>query len=212
MRYKYEIIRTPRKGISVSITNENKITVRCPWSMHIEEVEAFLDSKTLWIEKVVTRNAARLALNDDVVEHKKVYVEGKKLPLVIGDKNQITAEAVYVKKLDDLEKVYKEKFQEGLNVSVKALSELTLLTPASVSIKGYKGRWGCCDTRNNLIFNYMLFMLPPEIQRYVIVHELCHTLCHNHSAAFWKLVSDYVPNYKKLRSALREYDFLTSLY
>lgn len=212
MRYKYEIIRTPRKGISVSITNENKITVRCPWSMHIEEVEAFLDSKTLWIEKVVTRNAARLALNDDVVEHKKVYVEGKKLPLVIGAKNLITAEAVYVKKLDDLEKVYKEKFEEGLNVSVKALSELTLLTPASVSIKGYKGRWGCCDTRNNLIFNYMLFMLPPEIQRYVIIHELCHTLCHNHSAAFWKLVSDYVPNYKKLRSALREYDFLTSLY
>lgn len=87
-----------------------------------------------------------------------------------------------------------------------------MLYPASVSVKSYKGRWGCCDSKNNIIFNYKLFMLPRCIQDYVIIHELCHTLCHNHSPAFWKLVSEFLPDYKAVRAELRNFDFLTALY
>ncbi|MDE6104777.1 MAG: M48 family metallopeptidase, partial [Clostridia bacterium] len=47
---------------------------------------------------------------------------------------------------------------------------------------------------------------------YVIVHELIHTICFNHSPAFWKLVAEYEPDYKNLRKALKNYDFLIGLY
>ena len=46
--------------------------------------------------------------------------------------------------------------------------------------------------------------LPEEIRDYVIVHELCHIPEPNHSAAFWRLVGKYCPDYKQLRRQLQE--------
>ena len=33
---------------------------------------------------------------------------------------------------------------------------------------------------------------------YVIVHELSHFVCFDHSSSFWALVEKYCPNYKKI--------------
>lgn len=212
MKYKYEIIRAPRKSISIIITNENKITLRCPWELPQSKIDEFLDSKESWIDKVVLRNARRLAANDDVIEYRRIYFNGIKLPLIIADKNVITNEAVYAKRVEDIENLYVKHCSNEFLKTVNALAEVMKLYPASIKIKKYKGRWGCCDSKNNVSFNFILFMLPPDIRKYVIVHELCHILCHNHSAAFWKLVSEFEPNYKQLKKRLENYDFLTNLY
>ena len=212
MKYKYEIKRTSGKTISVVVTNDNRIFVRCPWSLSDEKIQKFYESREKWVEKVVERNAVRLAANDDIIEYRKIYLYGEKLPLVIGQPNAITSEGVFVKRLEDVVKLYKEYCSHEFLMQVDGLAKLTNFEPKSVSIKDYKGRWGCCDAKNNLIFNYKLFMLPPDIQRYVIIHELCHILCHNHSPAFWKLVADFEPKYKELKKRLKDYDFLTTLY
>lgn len=212
MEYKYELIRSPRKSMSITISNDNKITVRCPWTVSRAAIDKFLDSKEAWIHRVVARNAERLARNDDVIEYRSVYFCGERMKLVIGDRTGVSDGCVYVTKIEDIEKLFTGLCSEEFFKEVDEIAAVARLTPRSVSIKGYKGRWGCCDAKNNLIFNYILFMLPKRIQRYVIVHELCHTLCHDHSPAFWKLVSDYEPRYKALKKELAEYDFLTSLY
>lgn len=212
MEYNYEIIRSPRRSISISVSNQNEITVRCPWSMPVNKIKEYLDSKSDWIEKAITKNAVLLAANDDIMEMRCIYFNGVKLPLILSDKNKITPEAVYVKKYVDIGNLYKKHCTEEFVRAVEALSKATRLIPNSVGVRKYRGRWGCCDAKNNLVFNYILFMLPPELQRYVIIHELCHILCHNHSPAFWKLVSDYEPNYKKLKQQLATFGFLIDLY
>ena len=212
MNYKYEIIRSARKTVSINISAENKITVHCPWGVCVEDIEKFLDSKSEWIERVVLNNSKKLAANDDVIEYRQIYVAGKKLPLVFADKNEISDGCVFIKDKKYIEKLYIDKFSESFQDRVQQLANISKLYPATVSVKSYKGRWGCCDAKNNLIFNYKLFMLPSELQDYVIVHELCHTLCHNHSDAFWHLVKEFVPDYKQKRKDLNYYNFLISLY
>lgn len=212
MEYNYEIIRSPRKSISISVSNKNEITVRCPWGMSVNKVEEYVNGKADWIRNIVNKNAVLLAANDDIIEKRCVYFYGEKLPLIIADKNKITHEAVYVKKYEDIGNLFKKQCSEEFLKAVDALSKLTKLTPNSVGIRKYRGRWGCCDSKNNLVFNYILFMLPPRLQRYVIIHELCHILCHNHSPAFWKLVSDYEPQYKTLKKQLSGFGFLIDLY
>ncbi len=71
-----------------------------------------------------------------------------------------------------------------------------------VFIKSLKSRWGSCSERGNLNFNYLLLFLPPAVQDYVIVHELCHLQEFNHSPAFWALVAKTIPNYRELRAQL----------
>lgn len=212
MKYKYELIRSERKSISVIISDDNKITVRCPWSMRIEKVEKYLSDKQEWIDKVVLKNTYRLARNDDVIEFRRIYFNGGKLPLEIGGENKVYPDKICVKSKSDIEKLYVAHCSEGFEKRVYELAALTKLTPKSVSIKSYKGRWGCCDSQNNLIFNYILFMLSEEMRDYVIVHELCHTLCRNHSPAFWHLVSKYIPDYRRIRAEMKEYSFLVNLY
>ena len=212
MKYKYKLRHTQRKTMSISITVENEITVRAPWSAHEKDVEEFLESKKGWIEKVVNENARKFFNNEDVVNYEAVLVDGAQLPVVIGDKNEIADDCVYLKDFKYIESVYEKKFGERLYNQVCEMAKITKTFPKSVKIKAYRGRWGCCDPQNNLVFNFLLFMLPPRLQRYVIVHELCHTVCHNHSAGFWKLVSDFLPDYKADKKLLKSYDFLTVLY
>ena len=180
--------------------------------MREEAIEKFLDEKSAWIEKVVLQNSLKLAANDDVLEYEKIYLYGEKLPLIVGDINAVRDDGVYVKDINAVAKLYKKTFSEKFVERVTAFAELTRLTPNGIYVRDYKGRWGCCDASNNLTFNYKIFMLPPDLGDYIIVHELCHTLCPNHSEAFWRLVGEFVPDYKERRKALKNFDFITSLY
>lgn len=212
MNYRYDLIRSARKSVCVSVSAENKITVRCPWGMTLREIEKFLDLKSEWIEKVVLKNSRKLALNDDVLEFKRIYLNGETLPLIISDKNSIEDDAVYVKNTGQIANLYKKHCFAAFKSRVEELAQKSRLYPKEIFVRDYKGRWGCCDAKNNITFNYKLFMLPPRLQDYVIIHELCHTLCHNHSQAFWKLVSEFVPDYKERRKELQNFDFISTLY
>ncbi len=73
-----------------------------------------------------------------------------------------------------------------------------------ISIRGQKTRWASCSTQKNISLNYKLLFLPPELVHYVFVHELCHTVHMDHSAAFWRLVGEKQPDYQRYRHQIRD--------
>ena len=46
--------------------------------------------------------------------------------------------------------------------------------------------------------------MPEPIAEYVVVHELAHLFEMNHSKNFWKIVENYIPDYKLRRKWLKE--------
>ena len=72
-----------------------------------------------------------------------------------------------------------------------------------ISIKNQRSRWGSCSTKKNLNFNWKLILTPSLCLDYVVVHELCHLKQMNHSANFWGLVKDIMPDYKIHRRRLK---------
>lgn len=72
-----------------------------------------------------------------------------------------------------------------------------------ISVRGQKTRWASCSSQHNISLNYKLLFLPADLVHYVFVHELCHTVHMNHSAAFWRLVEQKLPDYEDRRDELK---------
>lgn len=212
MKYNYDLVFSSRKTISVSISPLNRICVRCPYGTKISEIEAFLNSKESWIDKCITENSLILAENEGVIDLEQIYLNGSKYPLEISDKNQFKDGVVYVKHLKHIKSLFCNDLSAGFLTRLEQYAKFLKTTPTSVSFKDYTAKWGCCDGKNNIIFNYRLLMLPVELQDYVAVHELCHIIRHDHSGRFWKQVEAVVPDYQYKRKLLNYYRFLNSMY
>ncbi len=73
-----------------------------------------------------------------------------------------------------------------------------------VTVRAQRTRWGSCSRAGAISLNRSLLFLRPELARSVLVHELVHTLRHDHSPAFWALLRERVPEADKLRRELRQ--------
>jgi len=83
-----------------------------------------------------------------------------------------------------------------------ALSEQLALPINRVVIRHQKTRWGSCSSKRYINLNANLLFLQPMQMRYVMIHELCHTVYMNHSAAFWALVEQFEPDYRCLDKSI----------
>ncbi len=68
----------------------------------------------------------------------------------------------------------------------------------NLSIRRQKTRWGSCSTRGTISLNCCILFQPPEVLRYLLIHELSHTRHMNHSRAYWETVARCCPDYRSL--------------
>lgn len=173
----YRIIRTRRKTIGLEISPDLQITVRAPYHLSDVRIREFVESKQTWILK-------HLAIMQDRQAHDPIPAG------VISDKElrHMTKEARII-----------------IPERVKYFAKIIGITYGQITIRHQKTRWGSCSSSGNLNFNCMLMATSPELIDYVVVHELCHRKQMNHSPLFWKEVEEILPDYRNLRSRLREY-------
>ena len=96
-----------------------------------------------------------------------------------------------------------------------AVHALALNQPCpTVSLGDPKSRWGSCTPARRsgfggaarvgrIRYSWRLALAPFEVADYVCAHECCHLIEANHGPAFWALVEDLVPDWKRRRKWLR---------
>lgn len=207
MNIEYEIVRSNRRTLCVTV-KDGKVVVRAPFRTSIVQIQRFVQQKTDWILKHLNDNPD----SDDLVALKKIYVKGRLVPLTIGNENSISGNGVTVRAVSCLKTLYISTFGDEFLKTFKEISDASGLKAKSVSFKAYKSRWGCCDSKGSIIFNYKLLMLPTDLWRCVIVHELCHTLLMDHSKNFHALAKSVMPDYENVHKGLRTYACVCRLY
>ena len=102
-------------------------------------------------------------------------------------------------------KILKDEAENYLPQRLSQLATLIDYEYQSVKIKQLKRRWGRCDNKKNITFNFFLINLPNELVDYVIYHELCHTKVLNHSVNFWQLLESIYPGSQKYRKMIKKF-------
>lgn len=78
------------------------------------------------------------------------------------------------------------------------------LRHSGLYLRDPRSRWGSCGPDGRIMLSLRLVMAPPEVFRYVVVHELCHLRWRGHGPRFWGLVARQMPDYDRPYQWLRE--------
>lgn len=107
--------------------------------------------------------------------------------------------------IDETErKLLKKKARPLLLDRLAIWSKKTGLSYTEGKITSAEKRFGSCSGRNTICLSCYLCLLEDELVDYVILHELCHTVHHNHSKAFYALIERYMPDWKSRHDSLKK--------
>lgn len=63
-----------------------------------------------------------------------------------------------------------------------------------LKINKSRSRWGSCSSRKSINLSYYCLLLPEHLIKFVMLHELCHTIEMNHGEKFWQLLDSVTNN------------------
>ena len=78
-------------------------------------------------------------------------------------------------------------------------------TPAAVTLRDPRSRWGSASRAGRLSFSWRLVLAPPEALESVVVHELAHLRVFGHGPRFWALVATRMPDHRTWRRWLHDH-------
>lgn len=165
------------RRISISVRATGAVRLSFPCGVSQKRALAFLDQKVEWIEAARERMARKRAA----------------LPAQLSPEEQKI-------RIEELRRAAKA----DLPPRIERISRETGLKYEKLSIRASRTKWGSCSGRNHISLSVFLMTLPEHLRDFVIVHELCHTVHHNHSPRFHALVDRLVGgNEKPLNRELR---------
>lgn len=174
----YELIRKNVKNINLRIYPDGRVRVSAsPW-VKLSIIEDFLLSKQEFIIKALDKCAANPTGRSENAENRHFTKE------------------------DSVR--CKEKVMAAMAAFYPKFGKYKIKMPR-VSFRVMKTRWGSCTPGKGTIrFNLQLADKPQECVEYVVVHELAHLVHANHSADFWGVVEEILPDWKERKRLLNQ--------
>ena len=215
-----EVIRTDRKRSASIYLEGDGVKVRVPKGLPDGRVRDLIARKSSWIRRKLKEAELKAPPKP------KEFVSGEtfsylgrsyRLKVLSGDTPSIKLKRGYLKaSISGSSKTQEEEVRsllvdwyriharERLEEKTHRYAKILQVEPNCVSVKDYKSRWGSCSTTGDISYNWRIVMAPHRIVDYVVVHELCHLLEHNHSAVYWRHVERIIPDFQKCREWLKK--------
>ncbi|MDE5615536.1 MAG: M48 family metallopeptidase [Alphaproteobacteria bacterium] len=171
-----------------------EIHISKPWLVCDRVALDFLESKRRWIERAFERAPAkevvapginieilgrRVTVVHDGARHSNGYSDDGRT-LVIGGTSDM-----FERRLRDF--IKKEFLTEVKRMVRTAPRELW---PSRIAVRDTTSRWGSCSSTGTMSFSWRLAFAPPDVMRYVVMHEVAHRVHMDHSPAFWATVGE----------------------
>lgn len=216
----FDLHRNGRKRLKIVVTPELTVEVFAPYNATEDQVLSAVHKKAPWISHKLDKLASYHPLpapKQYISGETLVYLgrqyrlqveEGKKQPAkLIGRYLKVWVEdrsnRQDVKRAFD--KWYRKRSQQTIGQYLKKCHVVAyrhgVLEP-KLMFRDMKRRWGSCSSAGRITINLKLVQVPVHCIEYVIMHELCHLKYHNHSKAFYMLLTRCQPDWRKRKADL----------
>ena len=200
---------TRSRSIRVRVNTRGEVEVSVPPRTPKNTINSFLEQSQEWIHRMRAR-IQRNSVEEDIILHegqlRKIQISTTQSERVLLTNNTISirpttynAESVTRALLT----WQKARAEEALTHLVSQCAKKTGVTILKLRFLEQKTRWGSCTSDLHVQLNWLLIRATQEVQRYVVIHELAHTVHHDHSKSFWQYVARFDPQYAENRKWLQ---------
>ena len=208
-----------RKTLGISVSPELQVFVKAPVDVPLEKVKERIKKRAPWI---IRQQSFFLSFHPKMPERK--YVSGEThlylgrqylLKVINGKQNEVKYKGRFIevitrdktKTKELLNQWYREKakdkFAEITEPIIQRFKKYNV-EPKEIYIQEMPTRWGSCTKSGKIILNPELLKAPKACIEYVIIHELCHLIHHNHAQKFIDLQTKEMPDWEKWKSKLEK--------
>lgn len=208
-----------RKSLGITVTPDLDVIVKAPIDTTIEKVKEKLRKKAPWI---IRQQSFFLAFHPKMTDRK--YVGGEthlyfgrqyRLKIIFDPVESVKLKGKFIE-VTTLDKAKVEELVSNwyLHNAKKKLHTIAIeliekfkkykVEPSSIVLREMPTRWGSCTAKGKIILNPELIKAPKGCIEYVIIHELCHLIHHDHTQKFLDLQTREMPYWEKWKMKLEK--------
>ena len=114
---------------------------------------------------------------------------------------------------ETLNRWYKKEAAFYLPARVAALAAEYKFIYNKATVREARSRWGSCSARGSISLNSKLILAPLWVSDAIIIHELCHTVHHNHGKMFRTMLRGIYPRWEEGKKWLKDhYAFIEKIW
>jgi len=216
---RYQLFYSQRKTLGITVSPDMTVQVKAPIGSKKEKIEKKIKKKAPWI---LNQQSFFLSFHPRSLPY--LYVSGEshlyagkryRLKIIDSKYNSVKLKGAFIEirtngnlsvkqMLDNWYlKLAKIKFGKIAKPLIETFKKYDVV-PSSLVIRSMSLRWGSCTAKGKIILNPELIKAPKPCIEYVIIHELCHLIYHDHTSNFFKLQTKEMPDWKKWKDKLEQ--------
>jgi predicted metal-dependent hydrolase len=208
-----------RKSLGITVTPEMEVLVKAPADTSMEKIKDKIRKKAPWIIK---QQSFFLSFQPKTPRRK--YISGEthlylgrqfRLQILIGKEESVKLKGKFI----EVTTIEKSKVKDLINnwylqharirfqlIAAPLIDKFKKykVEPSSIVLRDMPTRWGSCTPRGKIILNPELIKAPKGCIEYVIIHELCHLIHHDHTQKFMDLQTKEMKDWEKWKMKLEK--------
>lgn len=216
-RIDFHLEYSERKSLGITVTSELEVLVKSPVGIPADKIKERIYKKAPWILK---QQSFFLAFHPKMPARKYISGEthlymGRQYRLKIIEHSietvKLKGQFIEVHVLDKsrAKKLLKDWYVKNAILKFNLIAAPLIekfrkykVEPSSFIVREMSKRWGSCTAQGKIILNPELIKAPKGCIEYVIIHELCHLIHHEHNQKFIDLQTKEMPQWEKWKQKL----------
>jgi predicted metal-dependent hydrolase len=216
-RIDFRLEYSNRKSLGISVKPDLQVLVKAPVGATIEKIKPVLLKKAPWI---IRQQSFFLSFHP--ITPPKKFVAGEthlylgrqyRLKVIAGKTESVKLKGKFIEvtimdkaKAKQLMQAWylqnaKTKFHTIAAPLIEKFKKHQV-EPTAIVLREMPTRWGSCTPTGKIILNPELIKAPKPCIEYVIIHELCHLVHHDHTQKFIDLQTREMREWEKWKMKL----------